>query len=69
MMKNDQVDAAFWTGGAPTAAISELATTNDIYIVPISGAERDALMASSPFYAHRPCRPAPTEASTMTPRP
>lgn len=51
MMKNDQVDAAFWTGGAPTAAISELATTNDIYIVPVSGAERDALMASSPFYA------------------
>lgn len=51
MMKNDQVDAAFWTGGAPTAAISELATTNEIYIVPISGTERDALMASSPFYA------------------
>ncbi|CAJ38067.1 TAXI family TRAP transporter solute-binding subunit [Methanocella arvoryzae] len=51
MMKNDQVDAAFWTGGAPTAAISELATTNDIYIVPISGPERDALMAASPFYA------------------
>ncbi|OPY29180.1 MAG: alkanesulfonate transporter substrate-binding subunit [Methanocella sp. PtaU1.Bin125] len=51
MMKNDQVDAAFWTGGAPTAAITELATSNDIYIVPIAGAERDALMASSPFYA------------------
>lgn len=51
MMKNGQVDAAFWTGGAPTAAITELATTSDIYIVPISGTERDALMASSPFYA------------------
>lgn len=51
MMKNDQVDAAFWTGGAPTAAITELAVGTDIYIVPVSGAPRDALMASSPFYA------------------
>ncbi len=51
MMKNGQVDAAFWTGGAPTAAITELATGSDIYIVPVSGVERDALMAVSPFYA------------------
>ena len=41
MMKNGQVDAAFWTGGAPTGAITDLAATNDIYIVPISGAPRD----------------------------
>lgn len=51
MMKNGQVDAAFWTGGAPTAAITEFATTSDIYIVPISGAQRDTLMSTSPFYA------------------
>jgi uncharacterized protein len=50
MMKNGQVDAAFWTGGAPTAAITDLATTNDIYIVPISGAQRDRLMNLSSFY-------------------
>jgi hypothetical protein len=51
MLKNNQIDAAFWTGGAPTAAITELAVTNDVYIVPINGAARDALMAKSPFYA------------------
>ncbi|MCD1293654.1 C4-dicarboxylate ABC transporter substrate-binding protein [Methanocella sp. CWC-04] len=51
LLKNGQADAAFWTGGAPTAAISELATTHDIYIVPISGEARDKLMAESPFYA------------------
>jgi uncharacterized protein len=51
MMKNGQVDAAFWTGGAPTAAITDLATTNDIYIVPIAGAPREALLNLSSFYA------------------
>lgn len=51
MMKNGQVDAAFWTGGAPTGAITDLATTNDIYIVPISGTARDSLMNVSSFYA------------------
>jgi uncharacterized protein len=51
MMKNGQVDAAFWTGGAPTSAITDLATTSDIYIVPISGDARARLMNSSSFYA------------------
>lgn len=51
MMKNGQVDAAFWTGGAPTAAITDLATTSDIYIVPISGDARTKLMNMSSFYA------------------
>ena len=51
MMKNGQVDAAFWTGGAPTSAITELDVTHDVYLVPITGTERDALIASSPFYA------------------
>lgn len=53
MMKNNQLDAAFWTGGAPTGAITELATTSDIYLVPISGAERSALIASSPFFQNQ----------------
>jgi uncharacterized protein len=51
MMKNGQVDAAFWTGGAPTAAITDLATTSDIYIVPIAGTQRDKLLNMSSFYA------------------
>ena len=53
MMKNGQVDAAFWTGGAPTNAITELDVTHDVYLVPISGPERDALIASQPFYARQ----------------
>ena len=51
MIKNGQIDAYFWTGGAPTAAITELTTSHEIYIVPICGPERDSLMAKSPFYA------------------
>jgi TRAP transporter TAXI family solute receptor len=53
MMKNGQVDAAFWTGGAPTTAITDLATTHDIYIVPISGEARAILLTMSPFYANQ----------------
>ncbi len=51
LIKNGQADAAFFTGGAPTAGISDLAYSNPIVIVPIDGAERDALMNMSPFYA------------------
>lgn len=52
LIKNGQADAAFFTGGAPTAGISDLAFSNDIVIVPISGAERSKLLNSSPFYAN-----------------
>jgi hypothetical protein len=52
MLKSGQVDAVFWTGGAPTAPISQLASTNDIYIVPINGSERTALLKKSPFYSN-----------------
>jgi len=50
MIQNGQVDAAFWTGGAPTAAITQFATTSDIFIVPISGDARDRLMNASSFF-------------------
>ena len=36
--------------GAPTAAITELCTTNDAYLVPIDGEIADKLMANNPFY-------------------
>lgn len=51
LLSNGQADAAFWTGGAPTSAISELAITHDVVIIPIDGEARDRLMAQSPFYA------------------
>ena len=49
-LKDGKIDAAFIVAGAPTAAITELCTTNDAYLVPIDGAVAEALMASSPFY-------------------
>jgi uncharacterized protein len=49
-LKNGQADAAFWSGGAPTAGITNLATSKDVRILPISGAVADKLIAQSPYY-------------------
>jgi uncharacterized protein len=49
-LKNGQADAAFWSGGAPTAGITNLATSKDVRILPISGTEVDKLINQSPFY-------------------
>ena len=49
-LKDGKIDAAFIVAGAPTAAITELCTTNSAYLVPIDGEIADKLMAASPFY-------------------
>ncbi len=49
-LKDGKIAAAFIVAGAPTAAISELCTTNDAYLVPIDGEVAQKLMQSSPFY-------------------
>ena len=49
-LKDRKIDAAFIVAGAPTAAISELCTTNDAYLVPIDGDVSAKLMKDSPFY-------------------
>lgn len=49
-IKDDRIDAAFVTAGAPTTAVVDLAVTNDIVLVPIDGAYADALIAEFPFY-------------------
>ena len=49
-LKDGKIDAAFIVAGAPTAAITELCTTNNAYLVPIDGEVADKLMESSPFY-------------------
>lgn len=49
-LKDGKIDAAFIVAGAPTAAITELCTTNSAYLVPIDGAVAEKLMADSPFY-------------------
>ena len=49
-LKDGKIDAAFIVAGAPTAAITELCTTNDAYLVPIDGDIAATLMAGSPYY-------------------
>ncbi len=50
-LKDGQIDAAFIVAGAPTSAITELATTNGVHLIPIDGALRDNIMQNCPFYA------------------
>jgi TRAP transporter TAXI family solute receptor len=51
-MKDGAVDAFFFTGGFPAAAISELASTGSgIDILPISGAPAEKLAREFPFFA------------------
>ncbi len=49
-LKDGKIDAAFIVAGAPTAAITELCTTNNAFLVPIDGDVADKLMADCPFY-------------------
>ena len=49
-LKDGKIDAAFIVAGAPTAAITELCTTNNAYLVPIDGEVADKLIAASPYY-------------------
>jgi TRAP transporter TAXI family solute receptor len=50
-LKDGHVAAAFVTAGTPTAAITDLATTKDINIVPIASADAQGLIAEYPYYA------------------
>ncbi len=50
-LKDGQIDAAFIVAGAPTSAITELATTNGVFLIPIEGELRERIMSLCPFYA------------------
>ncbi len=50
-LKDGQIDAAFIVAGAPTSAITELATTNGVFLIPIDGELREKLMDICPYYA------------------
>lgn len=51
-MKDGSVDAFFFTGGFPAAAVSELASTGSgIDILPITGAAAEKLAKDFPFFA------------------
>jgi len=49
-LKDDSLDAFFVTGGYPTAAISELATTTGVDLLPIDGAPAEKLVAEYKFF-------------------
>ena len=49
-LKDGKIDAAFVTAGAPTTAVTDLATTKEISIVPVDAAHADALIDEYPFY-------------------
>lgn len=49
-MKNGQVDAAFVTSGLPNASVMDLATSEDVEIVPIEGEGMDKLKEKYPFF-------------------
>jgi TRAP transporter TAXI family solute receptor len=49
-LKDGNIDAALVTAGHPTAAITELATTGEIVILPVGGGIADQLIAEYPFY-------------------
>lgn len=50
-LKDGQIDAAFIVAGAPTSAITELATTNGVNLIPVDGELREKIMNSCPYYA------------------
>src|SRR5690606_17010143 len=49
-LKNRQIDAAFITAGLPTSAITEVAQTSDIVVVPIASEKIAQLAKDYPFY-------------------
>ncbi|WP_435183682.1 TAXI family TRAP transporter solute-binding subunit [Halobellus sp. EA9] len=51
-LANGDIDAAFVVGGWPVGAIEDLATTNDIHIVPIAGENRKAVKEAASWFAN-----------------
>ena len=49
-LKNGQIDAAFIVAGAPTTAVTDLATTKAVNLVSLDDEHVAQLLASSPYY-------------------
>ena len=50
-LKDKKIDAAFIVAGAPTTAVTDLATTKDVYLVSLDDEHVDQLLAASPYYS------------------
>ena len=49
-LKNGQIDAAFIVAGAPTTAVTDLATTKDTYLVSLDSEHIAKLLETSDYY-------------------
>ena len=49
-LQDGQIDAAFVVAGAPTTAVTSLATTDKVYLVSLDAEHIAALIAESPYY-------------------
>lgn len=49
-LKDGKIDAAFIVAGAPTSAITELATTNHVNLIQIGGELREKVIQACPYY-------------------
>ena len=50
-LKNGQIDAAFIVASAPTTAVTDLATTKDVYLVSLDEEHINKLLETSDYYA------------------
>ena len=50
-LQDGNIDAAFIVAGAPTNAVTSLATTKQVYLVSLDDEHIDALIAASPYYS------------------
>lgn len=50
-LKDGKIDAAFIVAGAPTAAVTDLATTKNVYLVSLDDEHIAKLLEASPYYA------------------
>lgn len=50
-LANGDIDAGFWSVGAPTSSILNLATTQSIRMIPLTPAEMDAAIGANPIFA------------------
>ena len=50
-IKDGKIDAAFIVAGAPTTAVTDLATTKDVYLVSLDDEHVEKLLEISPYYA------------------
>ena len=50
-LKDGKIDAAFIVAGAPTTAVTDLATTKSVSLVSLDDQHIEQLLAASPFYA------------------